>query len=209
MAARAIRPGGRCRNDRRAVSRVFSGSGLCYDTSNQKGTNTMTYLGKTMILLAGLTLAACTNPDRFAGGNGAGAGAGGAGLAGAASDPTSPAYFQQAVGDRVLFAVDQSTLSGEAQATLDGQARWLMENRDFSATIEGHADEQGTREYNLALGARRANAVQEYLVSRGVAGNRLRTVSYGKERPIEICSEESCYAQNRRAVTVLAAGPTS
>ena len=167
----------------------------------------MTYLGKTMILLAGLSLAACTNPDRFADGNTVELN--GAGLSGAASDPTSPAYFQEAVGDRVLFAVDQSTLSGQAQATLDGQARWLMENRDFSATIEGHADEQGTREYNLALGARRANAVQEYLVSRGVAENRLRTVSYGKERPIEICSAESCYAQNRRAVTVLAAGPTS
>jgi peptidoglycan-associated lipoprotein len=167
----------------------------------------MTYTGKTMILLAALSLAACTNPDRFAGGNDVNLNGGG--LSGAASDPTSPAYFQQAVGDRVLFAVDQSTLSAAAQATLDAQARWLMENRDFNATIEGHADEQGTREYNLALGARRANAVQEYLVTRGVAENRLRTVSYGKERPIEICSEEACYAQNRRAVTVLAARPTS
>ncbi len=169
----------------------------------------MTYLSKTMILVAGLALAACTNPDRFedqaglgGGGFGAGAGAG----AGSVSDPTSPAYFQQAIGDRVLFAVDQSTLSPAAQATLDRQAGWLMTNRDFTAVIEGHADEQGTREYNLALGARRANAVQEYLVSRGVAGNRLRAVSYGKERPIEICSNESCYAKNRRAVTVLAAG---
>src|SRR6056297_2153096 len=164
----------------------------------------MTYLGKTMIIVCGLALAACTNPDRFENQNNVDLN--GSGLSGAASDPTSPAYFQQAVGDRVLFTVDQSTLSAGAQATLDGQARWLMENRDFTATIEGHADEQGTREYNLALGARRANAVQEYLVSRGVAENRLRTVSYGKERPIEICSEESCYAQNRRAVTVLAAG---
>ena len=106
----------------------------------------------------------------------------------------------------MLFAVDQSTLSSEAQATLEGQAQWLMTNRDFTAVIEGHADEQGTREYNLALGARRANAVQEYLISRGVSGNRLRVVSYGKERPIEICSDESCYQKNRRAVTVLAAG---
>jgi peptidoglycan-associated lipoprotein len=122
------------------------------------------------------------------------------------SDPTSPAYFQQAIGDRVLFAVDQSTLSPAAQATLDRQAGWLIANRDYTAVIEGHADEQGTREYNLALGARRANAVREYLMSRGVAGNRLRVVSYGKERPIEICSNESCYAKNRRAVTVLAAG---
>ncbi|PKQ13355.1 MAG: peptidoglycan-associated lipoprotein [Alphaproteobacteria bacterium HGW-Alphaproteobacteria-1] len=167
----------------------------------------MTYLSKTMILVAGLALAACTNPNRFEDQAGAGLGGGGFGAgAGSVSDPTSPAYFQQAIGDRVLFAVDQSTLSPTAQATLDGQAGWLMTNRDFTAVIEGHADEQGTREYNLALGARRANAVQEYLVSRGVAGNRLRVVSFGKERPIEICSDESCYAKNRRAVTVLAAG---
>jgi peptidoglycan-associated lipoprotein len=78
-----------------------------------------------------------------------------------------------------------------------------MLNPDYSAIIEGHADEQGTREYNLALGARRANAAREYLVSRGVADGRIRVVSFGKERPIEICSEESCYAKNRRAVTLL------
>jgi len=165
----------------------------------------MTYLSKTLILCAGLALAACTNPDRFEGQNAGDLGSG-AGLSGSVQDPTSPAYFQQAVGDRVLFAVDQSTLSQTAQSTLDAQAEWLMSNADFTAVIEGHADEQGTREYNLALGARRANAGQEYLISRGVAPNRLKVVSYGKERPIEICSEESCYAQNRRAVTVLAAG---
>jgi len=106
----------------------------------------------------------------------------------------------------VLFAVDQSTLSAEAQDVLLKQAAWLMENPEFSAIIEGHADEQGTREYNLALGARRASAVQAFLVDRGVAPNRLKTVSYGKERPLAICSDESCYAQNRRSVTVLTAG---
>jgi peptidoglycan-associated lipoprotein len=170
--------------------------------------NMMGYTSKTLILCAGLALAACTSPDRFEGQNGAGAGAGGgmgAGLSGSAQDPKSQAYFQQTIGDRVLFAVDQSTLSAEAEATLSGQANWLMSNPGYNAIIEGHADEQGTREYNLALGARRANAVQEYLVSRGVASNRLKVVSYGKERPIEICSDESCYQQNRRAVTVLAA----
>jgi len=161
---------------------------------------------KTLILCAGLALAACTNADRFEGQNTGGAGtAGGAGLAGSPQDPTSQAYFQQTIGDRVLFAVDQSTLSPEAEATLNEQATWLMSNPDYDAIIEGHADEQGTREYNLALGARRANAAQEYLVSRGVASDRLRVVSYGKERPIEICSSESCYRQNRRAVTVLTA----
>jgi len=82
-------------------------------------------------------------------------------------------------------------------------------NTDYQAIIEGHADEQGTREYNLALGARRSNAAKEYLVSKGVPEARLRVVSYGKERPIEVCSDEACYSKNRRAVTVLAGGLTS
>lgn len=172
----------------------------------------MTYLSKTILLCAGLALGACTNADRFGGGAG-GDGAGGAGTgayaAGSAQDPKSPLYFQQTVGDRVLFLVDQSTLSSTAQATLDGQADWLMANPEFNAVIEGHADEQGTREYNVALGARRSNSVQEYLVSRGVAASRLKVVSFGKERPIEICSEESCYAKNRRAVTVISVVPVS
>ena len=109
----------------------------------------------------------------------------------------------------MLFEVDQSNLSVAGRATLDAQANWLLTNSDYQAIIEGHADEQGTREYNLALGARRANAAQEYLVSKGVPAERLRVVSYGKERPIEVCSNEACYAKNRRAVTVLAGGLTS
>ncbi len=166
-----------------------------------------------LLLVAGLAMAACTDAGRFgADGSGAG-GAGGAGsgaiVPGSANDPTSTAYFNQTVGDRVLFAVDQSTVTDEGRVTLDGQAEWMLLNTDFTAVIEGHADEQGTREYNVALGARRANAVREYLISRGVAGNRLTTVSYGKERPIEICSNEACYAKNRRAVTVLAGGLSS
>lgn len=168
----------------------------------------MSILSKAALLAAGLALAACTDAGRFdddAAGTGAGAGAA-AGMAGSASDPTSRAYFQQTVGDRVFFAVDQSTLSAEARAVLDAQAEWLSRNPDYSAVIEGHADEQGTREYNIALGDRRANAVRDYLVSRGVAGNRLSTVSFGKERPVAVCSDESCYSQNRRAVTVLAVG---
>lgn len=167
------------------------------------------------LLIATLGLAACTDPARF-GADGTGAGGAGSASAlnggivpGSASDPTSPAYFQQTIGDRVLFAVDQSNLTPEGQVTLDGQAQWLLSNPDYQAVIEGHADEQGTREYNVALGARRANAVREYMVSKGVPGSRMRVVSYGKERPIEICSEESCYAKNRRAVTVLAGGLTS
>lgn len=133
---------------------------------------------------------------------------GAAGALGSPSDPTSVAHFQQVVGDRIFFLVDQSTLTQEAQATLSAQANWLMANTDYNAVIEGHADEQGTREYNVALGARRANAVREYLMSRGVPGNRIETVSYGKERPVAVCSDESCYSQNRRGVTVLRAGLT-
>ncbi|NAZ36334.1 peptidoglycan-associated lipoprotein Pal [Rubellimicrobium sp. CFH 75288] len=173
-----------------------------------------------------LGLSACTRPDRFGPGGAGGAGGiggpgGAAGLPGAGvpgvgtgglggpSDPTSPAYFQQTVGDRVFFAVDQSTLSPQAIQTLDGQARWLLSNASYQIVVEGHADEQGTREYNVALGARRANAVREYLISQGVPGNRIRTISYGKERPVATCSDESCYSQNRRAVTVIAAAGLS
>ncbi|MDH5798516.1 MAG: peptidoglycan-associated lipoprotein Pal [Paracoccaceae bacterium] len=162
----------------------------------------MTLHSKVLIGLMALVLSACTDPGRF-GGGGDGAGIGMGGDLGSPSDPTSMAYFQQTVGDRVLFAVDESTLNAEAKATLEEQAIWLLANTEYSAVIEGHADEQGTREYNLGLGARRASAVQEYLISRGVSPARLRTVTYGKERPIEICSNESCYSKNRRAVTVL------
>ena len=171
------------------------------------------------ILVTALALSACTRPDRFGAGAGGEGGAGGAGGLngtdgigqtglGGPGDPTSPAYFNQTIGDRVLFVVDQSTLTPEGIATLNGQARWLTTNSDYLAIIEGHADEQGTREYNVALGARRANAVREYLISQGISSARLRTVSYGKERPIAVCSEESCYAQNRRAVTVISIGAT-
>lgn len=170
----------------------------------------MTLFKKAAVMLLVLATAACTNPDRFGGGaggngtDGAGAGAGlGAGGVGSASDPASPLFFNQTIGDRVLFAVDTSTVTPAGKVILDGQAQWLLTNTDYRSVIEGHADEQGTREYNLALGFRRANAVREYLVSRGVPAGRLEVTSFGKERPIEICSQESCYAQNRRAVTVL------
>ncbi len=167
----------------------------------------MTVQVKAIILLAALGLSACsTNPDRFGDGTGAGAGGLGVDALQDATNPASPAYFAQTIGDRVLFVVDTSTLTDQAEVVLTQQAAWLASNPDFTAIVEGHADERGTREYNLALGARRASAVQDFLVSQGVAPSRLRTVTYGKERPLEICSEEACYAQNRRAVTVLAAG---
>jgi peptidoglycan-associated lipoprotein len=104
------------------------------------------------------------------------------------------------VSDRVFFATDQSNLDGSSRATLRDQASWLNQNASVRLTIEGHADERGTREYNLALGARRANAVRDFLISEGVSGDRLQTISYGKERPVSLCSEESCWSKNRRAV---------
>lgn len=166
----------------------------------------MKHVAIASLVVGALALSACSK-NRLGGQYGAAGGQAGPGyVAGSASDPRSPAYFQQTIGDRVLFAVDQSSLSPEGIDLLTKQAAWLMENTAYTAVIEGHADEQGTRAYNLALGARRASAVQNFLIERGVAPNRLQTVSYGKERPLEVCSVESCYAKNRRAVTVLAAG---
>ena len=177
----------------------------------------MKMITKAVLLTSVLALAACSNKSDFEGDDFVDLNAGpstgiddSAGNSfegtGGVNDPTSVAFFQQSVGDRVLFEVDQSTLNGQGRLILDGQTRWLTQNSDYTAIIEGHADEQGTREYNLALGARRAASAQEYLISRGVAPNRLSTISYGKERPIEICSNEACYSRNRRAVTVIAAG---
>ena len=163
----------------------------------------MNILKTSAVLASVLVLAACA--DLRGGGDGPNGGLNGPG-SGGVNDPSSAAYFNQTIGDRVLFGLDQSTLSPEALQTLNGQANWLLEYTTYTATIEGHADEQGTREYNLALGARRANAVRDYLVSRGVAANRIDIVTYGKERPIEICSDEACYSKNRRAVTLVAVG---
>jgi peptidoglycan-associated lipoprotein len=122
---------------------------------------------------------------------------------GSAAIPGSQQDFVVNVGDRVFFDTDSSELSDQARATLDKQAQWLNNYNRYAFTIEGHADERGTREYNIALGARRAETVREYLVSRGVSGQRMRTISYGKERPVAICNDISCWSQNRRAVTVL------
>jgi peptidoglycan-associated lipoprotein len=125
-----------------------------------------------------------------------------AGMAGVAT-PGSPQDFQVNVGDRVFFETDSSALTPQASATLDRQVQWLNQYPRYTFTIEGHADERGTREYNLALGARRATAVRDYMISRGIGANRMRTVSYGKERPVAVCNDISCWSQNRRAVTAL------
>ena len=131
--------------------------------------------------------------------------AGGAGGAGAAT-PGSAQDFVVNVGDRVFFDTDSTSLNTEAQTTLGRQAQWLALYPRYTVTVEGHADERGTREYNLALGARRAKAAQDFLVARGIAANRIKTISYGKERPVALCDQDSCWAQNRRAVTVLNTG---
>src|SRR5215831_3845714 len=143
------------------------------------------------VLAAGLALAACaSNPNTAAVGTGAAA-------------PGSQQDFVVNVGDRVFFETDSTELTSQARATLDKQAQWLQMYNRYAFTVEGHADERGTREYNIALGARRAQAVRDYLASRGIDANRMRTISYGKERPVAVCDDISCWSQNRRAVTVL------
>ncbi|MBI5130690.1 MAG: peptidoglycan-associated lipoprotein Pal [Rhodopseudomonas palustris] len=149
------------------------------------------------VLAVALSMGACAN-------NKTGLGADGA-MANAAT-PGSQQDFVVNVGDRVFFESDQTDLSPQAVATLDKQAQWLQTYNRYSFTIEGHADERGTREYNIALGARRAQSVRNYLASRGIDASRMRTISYGKERPVAVCNDISCWSQNRRAVTVLNAG---
>ncbi len=145
------------------------------------------------VLAAALTISACANQAANNSNGGAGA----------AATPGSQQDFVVNVGDRVFFETDQTDLSQVARETLDKQAQWLTNYSQYSFTIEGHADERGTREYNIALGARRAQSVRDYLISRGIQANRMRTISYGKERPVAVCNDISCWSQNRRAVTVL------
>ncbi len=154
-------------------------------------------------LVLALGAAACSsNKDEMAGGAG-GFGAGGPATPGSAQD------FVVNVGDRVFFETDSTDLTPTATATLDKQAQWLARYPQYTFILEGHADERGTREYNFSLSARRAQNVRDYLVSRGVPGSRFRTVSYGKERPVAVCNDISCWSQNRRAVTVLGNGAGS
>lgn len=161
------------------------------------------------VIAVAVALGACSkNPTDLDGLNGSGTsgsrlgGVGGAGLA----TPGSTQDFVVNVGDRIFFDSDSSEINGAGQATLDKQARWLNQYGSYAFTIEGHADERGTREYNFALGARRAESTKNYLVSRGVSASRIKTISYGKERPVAVCDDISCWSQNRRAVTVLKPG---
>ena len=111
--------------------------------------------------------------------------------------------FVENTTDTVFFAFDSSSLSAEAQAALDTQVAWLKKHDDVNVIVQGHCDDRGTREYNLALGERRANAVKQYLVSQGIEEGRISTISYGKERPAVLGNNEAAWAQNRRAVTVV------
>ena len=122
---------------------------------------------------------------------------------GAPAKPGSARDFSQNVGDIVYFSSDSSDLTPEAQQTLSKQARWLQQYAQYTITVEGHADERGTRDYNIALGARRAVVVRDFLTRNGVPAQRVRHVSYGKERPVAVCNDISCWSQNRRAQTVL------
>lgn len=145
-------------------------------------------------------LAACETPPNGAdGADGSGKTYGDGSLTSGSTGELAPG-----VTDRVFFGYDSSVLTGEGQATLERQATWLRSNGDKSVVVEGHCDERGTREYNLALGERRASASKSYLVSLGIPSGRISTVSYGKERPAVLGSDESAWSQNRRAVTVLA-----
>jgi len=158
------------------------------------------------VLAVALSVGACANRAGVLGGAGGPGGPGGYGtdgLGGMSAAPGSQQDFVVNVGDRVFFESDQTELTPQSVATLEKQVQWLQMYPRYSFTIEGHADERGTREYNIALGARRAQSVRSFLVSRGISANRMRTISYGKERPVAVCNDISCWSQNRRAVTVL------
>jgi peptidoglycan-associated lipoprotein len=147
------------------------------------------------LLAVGLALGACAKNQAVDGSL----------AANGVATPGSQQDFVVNVGDRVFFESDQTDLTPQARATLDKQAQWLQQYGNYTFTIEGHADERGTREYNIALGARRAQTVRDYLAAQGIQPGRMRTVSYGKERPVAVCNDISCWSQNRRAVIVLGA----
>jgi peptidoglycan-associated lipoprotein len=123
--------------------------------------------------------------------------------------PGSEREFATRVGDTIRFESDSSDLTPQARATLVAQAQWLRQYPQHAIVIEGHADERGTREYNIALGARRAETTRSFLVANGVNPQRMRTISYGKERPVAVCDNVSCWSQNRRTVTVLGGAATA
>jgi peptidoglycan-associated lipoprotein len=164
------------------------------------------------VLVAGCGGRGATGPGMGASFDGAAPGYGGAGMnggfgAGGIGGIGASTLPGTDISDRVLFAVDQSTLSPEAIGTLQRQVSWLQQNAGMPINIEGHADERGTREYNIALSARRAAAVRNFMVANGIPDGRISTTPYGRERPAATCPSESCWSQNRRAVTVVTGAP--
>ncbi len=166
------------------------------------------------LVAAAFLLTACeTAPDESAKTGGAGGAAAGAGGAGSSTSmvpkPGSNEDLVVNVGDRVFFGFDKYSLNPDARKTLEKQAAWLKKYPSVTISTEGHADERGTREYNLALGDRRANSVKDYLTALGIAPGRVKTISYGKERPVALGSNEAAWSQNRRGVTVVSGGAGS
>ena len=157
------------------------------------------------VLSFALLLAACSRGQSNHGLNLAATGAGTEGEGGPVT-PGSSREFSSRIGDTVYFDTDSITLSAEAQQTLAGQARWLNQYPQYRILIEGHADERGTREYNIGLGVQRSAGAKHFLTTRGVDPRRIKTVSFGKERPVAVCADISCWSKNRRAVTVLDTG---
>lgn len=147
-----------------------------------------------VLLAAGVIFAGCANNEAQPNSQLAGGGS---------VTPGTNRDFSVNVGDIVYFTTDSTDLTPEATSTLRKQAQWLSRYPQYTITIEGHADERGTREYNIALGARRATTVRNFLASNGVSASRIRTISYGKERPVAVCNDISCWSQNRRAQTIL------
>jgi peptidoglycan-associated lipoprotein len=156
--------------------------------------------------LLALALGACASGNPTDPGNLGGGPLPGQGGAGGVATPGSPAEFTQTVGDRIFFETDSAEITPEGARTLDAQASWLTRYTNYAVTMEGHADERGTREYNFALSARRAEAARSYLAARGIPAERIRTISFGKERPVAVCDDISCWSKNRRAVTILGGG---
>jgi peptidoglycan-associated lipoprotein len=159
----------------------------------------MNLVTKSLAALAAVVLLAGCDAN-----SGSGSMNGSGGTGGGPVRPGSQEDLVQNVGDRVFFDYDSASIDGTSQATLEKQAAWLKQYSSINVTVEGHCDERGTREYNLALGERRAAAAKKYLVGLGVAASRISTISYGKERPAVVGSDESSWSQNRRAVTVVA-----
>ncbi len=150
------------------------------------------------VALVAASLMACANQVPNPGANLTGNGADGG-----PATPGSPRDFTVNVGNTVYFTTDSVDLTPDAQGILRNQAGWLNQYGQYTITVEGHADERGTREYNIALGARRSETVRSFLTAQGVNAARMRTISYGKERPVAVCNDISCWSQNRRSVTVL------